>query len=164
MSTLLAADMEALMKYQTVQEITAVAQVLPAGPDAARALKRARLERLATVLDNYEGMVKLFSGIEFISHEQRLLLRDDRSPLAVVYHDTWLREQGLGGDRIGDAMTFFDLSWKEAHHLFCDCHYRAGVTPQIIAGQVRELAWRTSVRDIWRKFWTALGAACRQPR
>ena len=143
------------MKYRTLEEIVPVAQVMPAGPDA-RAVKRARLERLATVLYSYEGPVKLFPGIEYLEWHERMLARHDRSPLAVAYQDAVFRGQGLKGDRIQDAMAFFNLSWREAHHLFCECHYGARVTPQVIAREVRALASRTSMRDAWRKFWTAL--------
>jgi hypothetical protein len=143
------------MKHRTLEEIAPVAQVMPAGPDP-RAVKRARLERLATILYNYEGPVKLFAGIEYLDRQQRMLARNDRSPLAVAYQDEVLRGQGLKGDRIEDAMAFFDLSWRETHHLFCECHYGAAVTPQVIAVQVRSLASRTSMRDAWRRFWTEL--------
>jgi hypothetical protein len=143
------------MKHRTLEEITPVAQVMSAGPDA-RAAKRARLERLATVLVNYEGPVKLFAGIEFLDRQERMRARNDRSPLAVAYQDAVLRGQGLKGDRIEDAMAFFDLSWRETHHLFCECHYGTAVTPRVIAGQVRALASRTSMRDAWRKFWTEI--------
>ena len=32
-----------------------------------------------------------------------------------------LRTEGLAGDRLGDAMKFFELTENEAHQAFCSC-------------------------------------------
>ena len=51
-----------------------------------------------------------------------------------------LRAEGLRGDRIGDAVEFFDLSHDEVHGLVCYCHHGytmspvATATPKIPSG------------------------------
>ncbi len=145
------------MKHRTLHEIRPVAQVVAIGPDPARAIRRERLERLATLLENDAGPLRLLSRMEFLPEHERMLLRDDFSPLAVAYRDPLLRAQGLKSDRLGDAMTFFDLSSREAHYLLCDCHHYAGtVTRQTLADRTRSVAQRMSVREAWHKLRTAI--------
>src|SRR5690349_171246 len=111
------------MNHRSVHELGAVARIVPAGPDAARAVRRARLERFAALLDRSEGKLHLLTRIEYISKSAREAMRTDESPLAVAYADPVFRAQGLASDRLGEVMRFFALSWAETHHLFCDCHY-----------------------------------------
>jgi hypothetical protein len=121
-------------------------------------LRRKRLERLVAVLDGYEGPLQLLSRLEYRPKRERMLLRQDNSPLTIAYHDAVLREEGLASDRLGDAVVFFDLSWRQAHHAFCDCHYAARVTPQMVAERVRSLARRMSFGEIWSKLRRAIGS------
>lgn len=149
------------MKHRTLEEIRPVAQivnqVLAIGPDPARAIRRERLERLATLLENYNGPLRLLTRMEFLPERERMLLRDELSPLTVAYRDPLLRAQGLKSDRLGDAMTFFDLSSREAHYLLCDCHHDAGaVTRQMLADRTRSVAQRMSAREAWHKLRTAV--------
>ena len=144
------------MKYRTLDELAPVAHVVPVGAGSRRTLRRQRLERLATVLDDYQGILRLFSRVEYLPQEERQSMRTNYSPLTVAYQDPMLRQQGLSGDRIGDAMRFFDLSWHEAHHLFCDCHYVGGVTSQMVAKRVRTVARRRIWSDICHEYWQAL--------
>ena len=146
------------MKYRTLDEIVPEAKVVPAEPMTMRALRRQRLERLAMVLDGYEGSLQLMSRVEFLSKHERLLYRLDHSPLWIAYQDPVLREQGLAGDRMGDAIVFFDLTWSEAHHLFCDCHYTAGITSRTIADRMRSVAHQMTLRDAWDKLRTAFAS------
>jgi hypothetical protein len=140
------------MKHRTLEEIRPVAQVVAVGPDPARAIRRERLERLATLLENHKGPLRLLSRMEFLPEQERMLLRDEFSPLTVAYRDPLLRAQGLKGDCLGDAMTFFDLSSREAHYLLCDCHHYAGmVTRQMLADRTRAVAQRMSFREAWHK-------------
>jgi hypothetical protein len=123
-----------------------------------RALRRMRLERLAHVLAKHDGPVTLLTRIEFLPEHDRLPLRIDNSPLEIAYRDPVLRGQGLAGDRLGDGMTFFDLSQAEVHYLLCDCHYSGMVTGDMIAARVRSVANRLSVGEMFAK----LGGALRQ--
>jgi hypothetical protein len=137
------------MKHRSLDEIRPVAEVIPCGPESLRALRRNRLERLATVLEQHNGSVRLLSRIEYLPEEERLLLRGDNSPLTIAYQDPVLRGQGLASDRLSDAIAFFDLSMREAHHLFCDCHYVGAVTSDMIAERTRSIAQQMTLREIW---------------
>jgi hypothetical protein len=145
------------MKHRTLEEIRPVAQVVAVGPDPARAIRRERLERLATLLESYNGPLRLLSRMEFLPEHERMLLRDEFSPLTVAFRDPLLRAQGLKGDCLGDAMRFFDLSSREAHYLLCDCHHYTGaVTRQMLAERTRSVARRQSMREVWHKARTAV--------
>ncbi len=146
------------MKYRTLADLAPVAAIEPIGPEPPRARRRRRLERLATVLEEHAGTIHLLSRVEYYSRRERPLLRASGSPLEIAYRDPALREDGLASDRIGDAVQFFDLSWEQAHHLFCDCHYAGRVTGRAVAERVRQEASRKSLREIWdgiRNFVTA---------
>ncbi|WP_137391200.1 hypothetical protein [Rhodoligotrophos defluvii] len=140
------------MKHRTVEEIRPVGMVVGEF-DYRRAVRRTRLERLAALLEEKSGVIKLLSGIEFMSRQERLALRADNSPLALAYADPVFRAQGLKSDKLGDAIAFFELSQREAHDLFCDCHYHSvgGITAQAVADRARSIARRTSLRDVWSK-------------
>ena len=139
------------MKHRTLDEIRSDAQIIPAEEVDPRAVRRERLERLATVLEQHQGPVRLLSRIEYLPESERLLLRGDHSPLTIAYLDPVLRQQGLASDRLGDAIAFFDLSRGEAHHLLCDCHYAGAVTSQMLASRTRAVAGRMTLRDVWDK-------------
>jgi hypothetical protein len=83
------------MKYRTLDELAPVAHVVPLGAKSIRALRRQRRERLATVLDEYQGNLQLFSRVEYLTPEDRQSVRPACSPLTVAYQDPVLRHQGL---------------------------------------------------------------------
>jgi hypothetical protein len=123
--------------------------------ESPRALRRARLQRFAKVLAQHDGVVTLFSRIEYMPEQERLPLRVDNSPLEIAYRDPLLRAQGLASDRLGDGMAFFELSPGEAHRLLCDCHYTGWVTGEMVAERSRSIA------DLGERC-TKLGARLRQ--
>ncbi len=123
-----------------------------------RELRRARLNRLAEVLAKYGGPVTLLTRIEYLPEHDRLPLRIDNSPLEIAYRDPVLRGQGLAGDRLGDGITFFDLSQAEAHYLLCDCHYSGMITGEMIASRARAVANHVSFGEMVGK----LGGRLRQ--
>ena len=43
-------------------------------------------------------------------------------------------------DRLGEVMRFFDLSDRQAHRLFCDCHYHGTMTGTGLAARLRTIA------------------------
>jgi hypothetical protein len=147
------------MHHRTLDQITQVATISPVEKPPSRAARRERLRRLATVLDEYDGPIRLLSSIEYVSLDDRLMLRCDFSPFALAFKDSVLRCQGLTGDRLGDAMTFFGLSPRQAHRLFCDCHYGASADARMIARRVRALAERKSFLEFSRKIWSRLAPA-----
>jgi hypothetical protein len=92
------------------------------------------------LLEQHTGAFRLLSRIEFLPEDRRHSLRVDNSPLTIAYGDPVFRAQGLASDQFGDAVRFFDLTPREAHHLLCDCHYGRAATPQMVAGRARSRA------------------------
>ncbi len=147
------------MKHQSLDELRDHATVSAHAPEPAvspHALRRARLERLALVLDKHEGAIKPLSRIEYMPRSEWNPLRTDDSPLTIAYQDPVLREQGLASDRLGDAMSFFQLSPGETHDLLCDCHYAGAVTGPMIAARARDIANRVTLRQVWSRIRSAL--------
>lgn len=141
------------MKHRTLEEITRLAQVEPVDPHKEeKTTRRQKLERLASLLDAHRGSIRLFSMIEYAPAKQRMKMRQDNSPLTIAFQDSQFRQQGLRSDVLGDAIGFFELSMREAHHLFCDCHYSGTITPGMIATRVRSLAQKRTFAEIWRSF------------
>lgn len=143
------------MKHRTLEEVTKIAGIAPVAKSESP--RRARLERLAQLLDAHSGRVRLFSMMEYVPVRERVKLRQDESPLTIAYRDPQFRQQGLAGDRLGDAISFFDLSMREAHHLFCDCNYSGAITPGAVATRARSLAQKRSFAQIWQDFRQRLG-------
>ena len=139
------------MEHQTLRQIVEVARVTPLDHRGLRALRRQRLERLAALLDQHKGSMRLFSLLECVDEEERRMLRRDESPLAIAFRDSEFRRQCLNSDRLGDATTFFDLSQDEAHRLFCECGYFYPITPDKVARRARSFARRMRVAEIWDK-------------
>ncbi len=137
------------MEHRTLDEIRPVAQVIPFGAASSKMSRRQRLERWATVLERYEGRLTPLIRIEYLPERERAPLRGDATPLAVAYRDTVLREEGLTSDRLGDAMAFFDLTERQAHHLLCDCHYYGTMTAAGAAARVRSIASQVTLRELW---------------
>jgi hypothetical protein len=139
------------MKHRTVRDIQDTARVLPAEPDSAPASRRSRLERFAMLLERHEGPFRLLSRIEYLPEARRQSLRVEDSPLTIAYADPVFRIQGLASDQFGDAIRFFNLTPREAHHLLCDCHYGMAATSQMVACRARALARKTSFGEFWQK-------------
>jgi hypothetical protein len=137
------------MQHHTLDEITQVATVQPASQPSWRVVRRERLRRLAEVLRAHTGPFRLLDRIEYLPAPERLAVRGEFSPLALAYQDAALRREGLAGDSLGDAMTFFGLSHSQAHHLFCDCHYGMSVEAPVVAARVRAIADQLSFREWW---------------
>jgi len=93
-------------------------------------------------------------------------LRGDDTPLALAYADPILREQGLTGDRLGDIMSFFELSHRDAHYLLCDCHFHGTMTSRSVAARVRQpIQGRPPgiMRRVWREYPSTGGGISRLP-
>ncbi|CAJ0853958.1 hypothetical protein AMST5_00695 [freshwater sediment metagenome] len=141
------------MERRAIQELARKARVY--GPEYAEwALRRRRLERLATLLESIDGPVRLFSTMECYSKRERLALRLERSPLALAYGDSQFRRDGLRSDSVGDGMAYFNLSMREAHALLCDCGYGGMAlfrTPmaKLVAQRARRLAAKRCMTE-WR--------------
>ena len=127
------------MKYQSLGQIALEADVHP-GMGMSR---RERLERWVELLERQpHRRLSTIEGTEFGSRREREAKRADHSPLTVAFEDPMLRAAGLRGDRVGDAVGFFDLSHGEVHRLVCYCHHGRTVSPGTVAARVRMIAQR----------------------
>lgn len=67
--------------------------------------------------------------------------RADGSPLSVAFEDWAFQAEGLQGDRVGDALAFFDISEDEMQHIIGSSGYGGGTIPAAVAAErVRALA------------------------
>jgi hypothetical protein len=48
----------------------------------------------------------------------------------------------LRGDRVGDAVDFFELSERAVHHLICYCHHGHTVSASTVAALLQPMARR----------------------
>jgi hypothetical protein len=125
------------MKYRSLEQIALEADVHP-GMGMSR---RERLERWIELLERQPNRcLSTIEGTEFGSRREREAKRADHSPLTVAFEDPVLRAAGLRGDRVGDAVEFFDLSHGEVHRLVCYCHHGRTVSPGTVAARVRMMA------------------------
>lgn len=147
------------MRHRTLDEVTQVATITPLHTPPSREVRRERLRRLASVLERYEGPIRLLSQIEHVPLQVRRQLRAEFSPLALAFQDDALRREGLVSDRLGDGMSFFGLSQRQAHHLFCDCHYGAAITSRTVARRVRATAERKSLTEWSQMIWARVARA-----
>lgn len=118
-------------------------------PEPIPMTRQEKLERWAVALDQHRGPLKTLHRIEYLSAEQRAALRSEESALAIAFADPVLRTAGLASDRLGDAVSFFELTEDEAHHLLCDCHYHGPMTSTGLAARVRATARRMTMRQAW---------------
>ncbi len=127
------------MQQKPLSEIRAVADVEPA---QSRSLtRRERLERWADLLDREPSRrLKTLHEIEFQPRSKRDEMRADGSPLSVAYADPVLRTEGLASDKLGDAITFFELSDGQVHRLLCSCMYGVRMEAGAAARQIRTIA------------------------
>ena len=127
------------MQQKPLSEIRAVADVEPA---QSRSLtRRERLERWADLLDREPSrQLKTLHEIELQSRSKRDEMRADGSPLSVAYADPVLRTEGLASDKLGDAITFFELSDGQVHRLLCSCMYGVRMEAGAAARQIRTIA------------------------
>ncbi len=146
------------MLHKSISDIAKVATISSDTPASPRAQRRDRLERLATLIEQRKGPVKLLARLEYLPRSERELLRADNSVLAVAFDDPVFRAQGLKSDRLGEVTAFLHLTSREAHHLFCDCHYAGMVSPGMIAARARSIARTLSFGEIWSKLRGAFAA------
>jgi hypothetical protein len=133
------------MEYSTLDEIRAVADIQPSWLSSRPLTKCERLERWAEVLDREGGRrLKTLFEIEYVSRAERVALRADDSPLSVAFRDPQLRADGLAGDTVGDAVTFFGIGEMELHNILCFCHHGETMSATSAAARVRVAAVRAT--------------------
>lgn len=109
-------------------------------PYLAPLTRHQRLERWASVLDELAGKrLKALEDVEYVAPSERHKLRAPRSPISVAFADPLLRADGLRGDTLGDAMTYFGLTERQGHDLLCDCTYQGRMTSSEVASRIRDL-------------------------
>ena len=123
------------MKHRMMDELGTVAEVV--NFNVSKMSRRERLERWADLLERVPGKLNALTRIEYLPVAERLEARADNSPLEVAFKDPVLREEGLSGDRLGEVMSFFELSDRQAHRLFCDCHYHGSMTGAGLSQRLR---------------------------
>lgn len=127
------------MEYKSVEQLRVLADVHAA--EKQPMTRRQRLERWAELLDrNPERRLRSLGEIELKAPSERPLMRAPDSPITVAFEDPVLRAEGLAGDRLGDAMTFFDISEDDAHRLLCSCMNGWSMASGKVGKQVRRMA------------------------
>jgi hypothetical protein len=135
-----ASPKEANMKHQSPDQLREAAAVVAAQP-ITTLTRKDRLNRWADLLDQHGGSLEALYRIEYLPEAERRAYRGgDNTPLAVAYRDPVLRGDGLAGDKLGDAMDYFEMSDEDAHHLLCDCHYMGSLTGRNLAARLRRYA------------------------
>ena len=125
------------MKHQTLIELTNLADVQRAKAVMSRC---DRLERWAECLEREpQRRLRSLEGIEYGPETQRRAARENSSPLSVAFADPVLREEGLRGDKLGDALDFFDMSHGEAHRVLCSCMHGRTMQAGDVATRVRDI-------------------------
>ncbi|TGS10203.1 hypothetical protein EN852_027515 [Mesorhizobium sp. M2E.F.Ca.ET.209.01.1.1] len=123
------------MKYQTLEELNAVAEVEPSFPAMTRTQ---RLEHWAMLLErNPERCIVAFPGTEYMTLDVRHKGQCVGSALSIAFADPVLRAQGLKDDTYGEAKRFFELAEWQLHAIVCHCHVGATMKAGWAAVQVR---------------------------
>jgi len=131
------------MEHKTIDEIRDVAAVLPSYVRPHPLSKYERLMLWADALERQgDRQLKTLFEIEYLHPAKRAALRADDSPLGVAYQDDRLRAEGLNGDTVGDATTFFGISEMELHDILCFCYYGKTMSAEMAAARVRFAAER----------------------
>src|SRR5690606_364840 len=110
-------------------------------PATLRLSRGEKLLRWAALLDNLAGQpLQALRRLEFLDPRERPAVREDNSPLSVAWKDPVLQAEGLGGDTLGDAQRFFELTDDQMHYLLCDCHFHGTLTATMVAARLRSMA------------------------
>lgn len=121
-------------------EIVGFADVIH--PD--RLTRSERLAHWAKALDRRkDARLRTLHQTEFAPRAERLLMREDNSPLTVAFEDPILRSAGLSDDTYGEAVRFFKLSDWELHSILCYCHCGEEVSAGDTAARVRAIQRRS---------------------
>jgi hypothetical protein len=127
------------MEYKSFDALLDVADV---HGESRPALTRAeRLERWAQLLERDPARrLRSLGEIESRTPAERLLMRSPDSPLTIAFEDPVLRSAGLASDRLGDGMSFFEISEDDAHRLMCSCLNGWSMSAGKVARGVRRIA------------------------
>jgi hypothetical protein len=137
------------MLHQGLNELRLKADIVSLNAERPRMTRGERLERWAVVLEQHPGALAPFVRIESFPRSERKHLRENGTPVALAFDDPILRADGLAGDTLGDACSYFELSNGQAHRLLCNCHYRGTMTGAKVAAHLRMVAKGGIVQRIW---------------
>jgi hypothetical protein len=127
------------MEYRSRNDLADIAQVMP--PAKLQMTRTERLLQWAAALDRMAGQpVQALFRLEFLDPRSRSSVRDDNSPISVAWKDPMLQAEGLDGDTVGDAQSFFELTDDQLHYLLCDCHFHGTMTASMVAARLRNMA------------------------
>jgi hypothetical protein len=102
------------MQHLRPDQIAAIAQPIPMS-------REDKLERWATLVERSPERLHNFHHLEYLSASELDQLAARHSAFGIAAGDPVLREAGLVGNKVGDAMRFFELSTADVHDLTCDC-------------------------------------------
>lgn len=144
------------MLQRSRTEIESISTVMDAPVQALPPLDL--LRRWVDLLDSDPARVlNSLPEIEYRPAWERAATRCSDSPLTIAFADPVLREQGLRGDTLGDAMPFFGLSEHEAHELLCSCMNGGTMRASAVASRIRGMIrWRSAKRQMRAIFATLL--------
>lgn len=127
------------MDYRSFDALRDVADVH--GEPCPVLTRTERLERWADLLERDPARrLRSLGEIETRTPAERLLMRSPDSPLSVAFEDPLLRSAGLASDRLGDGMSFFEISEDDAHRLMCSCLNGWSMSSGKVARGVRKIA------------------------
>lgn len=127
------------MEHKPLRELGAIADLNPFA-SVKPLTRRERLARWAEALEREPGrLLHSLHEVEWCGAADRRAMRADDSPLAIAFSDPVLREEGLAGDRYGDAIDFFELSESEAHRVVCSCFYGGTMPAKDVAARIRAM-------------------------
>lgn len=127
------------MEYKPLEELRSVADVV--GAETRSLSRRERLERWADLLDQEPTRrLKTLEELELVPRSERAELRSDNSPLTVAFSDPLLRADGLKSDKLGDAISYFELTQGQAHRLLCSCMNGWSMEAGSTARKIRRIA------------------------
>ncbi|MCB5175827.1 MULTISPECIES: hypothetical protein [Microvirga] len=123
------------MEHRPLSELSSVADL----KKPVRVLsRRERLDRWAELLEREpDRLLRTLDEIEWKPKAERRALRADDSALTIAFNDPVLRSDGLGSDRFGDAVDFFQISEHDAHIVLCSCHGGESMRSEEAARRVR---------------------------
>jgi hypothetical protein len=131
--------MEANMRHQTREQLSAVAQV-EQGLQQMTLSRNDRWERWAGRLEQKpQRLLSTLFEIEYQPARLRDKMRSDNSPISVASEDPVLRSAGLKNDTFGEARRFFEVSAEQLHEVICYCHFGTTISGATAARTVRSL-------------------------
>jgi hypothetical protein len=128
--------------------------------DPQQLTRSQRLERWALALEKLgDAPLQTLKETEHQRYHERMLMREDNSPLTVAFEEPVLRSAGLQDDTFGETRRFFDLSDGDLHNILCYCHFGPTVRASEVAARVRSVQARGHIREHAALLWGGAIAA-----